>query len=191
MSRFPLIKHPDDPELQNIYRDMVENGMQGSEEGIPFNAITAMVERPDILAGMWNFTRSVVAQGSLPPTVKQMIAMTIAMQHNCRYCTVGHTRALEAMGVPTEVIKSCTSDPDLAQIPPPQRAILKFALKTARDPQSVSDEDFQTLRDYGLSDGEIIEVIMMTAWSNLLNTWTDVTRVPVDGEEEQVPSLPT
>ena len=185
MSRFPLIKHPDDPELQNLYQDMVENGMQGSEEEVPFNAITAMVERPDILAGMWAFTKSVVAQGSLPPTVKQMIAMTIAMQHNCRYCTVGHTRTLEAMGVPTEVIKSCASDPDLAQVPPPQRAILKFALKTARDPQAVTDGDFQTLRDYGLSDGEIIEVIMMTAWSSLLNTWTDVARVPVDGEEER------
>ena len=184
MSRFQLIKHPEDPQLQALYKDMLENGMQGSEEDAPFNALTAMAERPDILAGMWGITKGVAVQGSLPPTLKQMIAMTIAMQNNCRYCTVGHTHALEAMGVPTEVIKSCASDPELADIPPTQRAIIKFALKTARDPRSVNDEDFQTLHNHGLSDGEIMEVVMTAAWSNLLNTWTDVSRVPVDGEEE-------
>ena len=184
MSQFQPIKHPEDPELRAMYEDMVANGMQGNEEGIPFNALTIMAERPDILAGMWGITKGVVVSGSLPPTLKQMIAMTIAMQNDCRYCTVGHTHALEAMGVPTEVIKSCAADPDLADVPPTQRAILQFALKTARAPRSIDDDDFHTLRGQGLSDGEIMEVIMMAAWSNLLNTWTDVTRVPIDGEEE-------
>jgi len=183
MSRFPLTKHPEDPELQALYQDMLAHGMQGNEEDVPFNALTSMAERPDILTGMWGITKGVVAQGTLPPTLKQMIAMTIAMQNDCRYCTVGHTRALEMMGVPTEVIKSCTADPELADIPPTQRAILQFALKTARDPQSVTDDDFQILHGHGLSDGEIMEVVMMAAWSNLLNTWTDVSRVVVDGEE--------
>ena len=185
MARFNLTKHPEDPELRTLYQEMLEGGMQGSEEGVPFNAITAMADQPDILKGMWGITKGVVVRGSLPPTVKQMIAMTIAMQNNCRYCTVGHTRALEAMGVPTEVIKSCASDPGLAHVPPPQRAIIKFALKTVRNPQSVSDEDFQALREFGMSQGEIMEVIMMAAWSNLLNTWTDVSGVPVDGEEDE------
>lgn len=183
MSRFAITKQPDDPELKAMYAEMVECGMQGAEEGIPFNALTAMAGQPEILKGMWGITKGVLVHGSLPPTVKQMVAMTISMQNNCRYCSVAHTGALEAMGVPTEVIKSCAADPDLAEVPPPQRAILKFALKIARDSQSVSDEDFEELKSHGLSEGEIMEVVMLAAWSNLLNTWTDVSRVPLDGTE--------
>lgn len=184
MSRFPLVKHPEDPQLGALYREIVEMGMQGVEEGIPINGLTSMGARPDLLSGVWEFTKSVIVQGSLPPTVKEMVGMVIAMQNNCRYCTVGHTHALESMGVPTEVIKNCASDPELTAVPLPQRAMVQFALKAARSPRSVTDEDLQNLRDHGLSDGEIIELIMMASWSTMINIWTDVSRVAVDGEEE-------
>jgi uncharacterized peroxidase-related enzyme len=113
-----------------------------------------------------------------------MIGMTIAMQNDCRYCKVAYANALESLGVPTEVIQSCASDPNLTEVPPPQRSILQFALKTTRDPKSVTDEDFQVLRDLGMSDGEIMEAIMMAASANFIDLWADVSRIPVDGEEE-------
>ena len=183
MARFEPEKHPDNPAVQALYKEIAESGLQGSEEGIPLHAFTILGKTPDLLQGLWGITKGVVTSGSLPPTVKQLIAMAIAMQSDCRYCQIGHTRALEAMGVPTEIIKSCASDPELADIPPSQRAIVKFALKTARAPKSITDEDFALLHRHGLNDGEIMEVIMMVAWSQMLNTWTDATAVPVDGEE--------
>ena len=181
--RFQPVKYPEDAELQDLYRDMIGYGMQGAEEGVPFNAFTFMGERPDLLKGLWDITKGVAIQGLLPPTVKQMIAMTIGMQNDCEYCTMGHTNALEEMGVATEVIKSCASDPELLDVPPPQRAMLKFALKIARDAQHVDDADFAVLREHGLSDEEIIEVIMTAAWSNFLNTWVDISKIPLDGKE--------
>ena len=39
--------------------------------------------------------------------------------------------------------------------------------------------------DFGTSQGEIMEVIMTGARSSRLNTGTDVSRVRVDGEEEE------
>jgi uncharacterized peroxidase-related enzyme len=109
-----------------------------------------------------------------------MISMTIALQNNCRYCVVAHSFALEALGVSKEVIESCASDPELSLVPPPQRAFIKFGLKAARDPKSMSDEDFQTLRDYGLSDGEIMEVIMVVACATFTDFWADISGLPVD-----------
>ncbi len=87
------------------------------------------------------------------------------------------------MGVPQEVIQSCASDPELTGVPPPQRAILTLALKTSRDPQSVTDDDFQILRDNGLNDAEIMEIMIMAAAANFLNTWARVSQIPIDGEE--------
>ena len=182
-SRFKQVKHPDDPELKSLYKKAIEAGLVGSEEGIPNNLVTSLSERPDFLAAILMLADKTILQGLLPPTLKQMISMTIAMQNDCRYCTRLHTNALEDMGVEQEVIQICASDPELAAIPHTQRAILKFALKTSRDPKSVTDDDFQTLRDCGLNDGEIMEVAMMAAAENLFNTWTIVSRILVEGEE--------
>jgi len=181
MSRFHQVRDPaDNPRLGSLYKEIVDHGLGANT---PINWFTAQSTRPDILATTWGMAKGILLQGVLPPTVKQMISMTIAMQNNCRYCTVAHSNALESMGVPTEVIQSCAGDPDLAHVPPPQRAILKFGLKTARSPRSVTDADLQALRDHGLSDGEIMEVVMVAACSNFLNTWAEVSGILVDGEE--------
>ena len=178
MSRFTQIKHPKgNPELEAIYKDAVELGMVGSEPGVPNNLITSLSVRPDLLASTMGILKGLIRGGVVPSTVKQMILMAIALQDNCQYCEVAHTNALEAMGVPTEVIQSCASDPELAHVPPTQRAMIKFALKTARDPKSVTDEDFQTLKDHGLSDGEIMEVIMLAAAGSFLDTWAIVSGI--------------
>ncbi|NIV94884.1 hypothetical protein GWN42_19355 [candidate division KSB1 bacterium] len=182
--RFKQIKHPkDNLELQSLYKEIAESGVQGSEEGVPINLFTSQSERPDILQAGWAFFKGTLLQGQLPPTLKQMISMTIALQNNCRYCVVAHTFALEAMGVPKEVIESCASDPELSLVPPPQRAIIKFALKAARDPKSINDEDFQTLHNFGLSDGEIMEVIMVAACAIFTDFWADISGLPVDWEK--------
>ena len=185
MSRFKQIKDPsDDPKLAALYKEAVEAGHVGSEEGVPNNFITSQSERPDILAATSALMDEIVLKGLLPPTIKQMIAMTISMQADCRYCASVHTNALASLGVPEDVVKSCASDPELAEVTPPQRAILKTALKIARDPSGVTDSDFQNLRDFGLSEGEILEVAMMASCEMFLNIWARVSGIAIDGEEE-------
>ena len=53
-----------------------------------------------------------------------------------------------------------------------------------RSDWAVTDEDFQRLRDSGMSDGEIMEVIMMSACANFIDVWALVSEIRVDGEEE-------
>jgi len=45
--------------------------------------------------------------------------------------------------------------------PPKARDIIVFGLKCARDPQSLTDADFVSLREHGLGNAEIMEVISM------------------------------
>jgi uncharacterized peroxidase-related enzyme len=181
MSRFDQIKEPrNHPDLEALYQEIIDNGFG---KDVPVNWFTAQSERPDILATTWGFVKGILLQGMLPPTVKQMISLIVSMYNNCRYCTVAHTKALEAMGVPTEVIDSVTTDLNLAEVPPPQRAILQFALKAAQAPESVTDDDYHALREHGLNNGEIMEVAMMAAFTNFINAWAEVSGIPVDAEE--------
>lgn len=181
MSRFSTIEEPDPSSpLATLYGDIVRNGF-GVDK--PINWFTSQSERPDILQATWSLTQGILVDGELPGTLKQMIAMVVSEQNNCRYCSQVHTGALEAMGVPSDVIQACVADPELADIPLPHRQVLKFALKAARDPNSIDQDDFETLRSNQLSDSEILEVAMMAAFTNFINTWADVAGVVLDGNE--------
>jgi len=149
----------------------------------PINWFTAQSARPDILEASWALVKGLLLQGELPPTLKQMIILRVSTDNDCRYCRIMHTSALEAMGVPAEVIDKVTTDVTAAQLPPGQRAIVEFAAKTAADPKSVSDEDFSRLGQYGLTRGEILEAAMTAAFANFINTWADVSGILIDQDE--------
>ena len=180
MSRFPLLKETSDPEVNELYKQMLEAGF--GNKATPFNFFTAQGTRPDILRATWGLTRCVLVEGRLPATVKQMIVMVVSSQADCRYCSVTHRGTLESMGVAEEVIRSCIEDPELAEVPEPHRAILKFALKTARSPGSVTDADYEGLTERGLHDEEIMEVVMVAAFTNFINTWADASGIALDGK---------
>ncbi len=178
MARFRQIEIPErNSRLAALYQEIVESGL-GTDH--PINWFTSQGERPDILEATWQLTKGLLFSGQLPPTVKQMIVVKVSMQNRCHYCRVLHTTALEAMGVPAEVIDNLTTDVNLEKLTPPQRAIVRFGVKTAQDPRSVTDDDFETLRGHGFDDGEIMEVAMVAAFSNFINSWADVSGVEVD-----------
>ncbi|MCB9099034.1 MAG: carboxymuconolactone decarboxylase family protein [Anaerolineales bacterium] len=136
--------------------------------------------RPDITQVISRVAEAFFAQGKLPPTIKQLIAMAISEKNNCNVCSRLHTAALEKLGVPKETIERCIINPDEAQIPPAQRELLKFAVKTAKSPQEVTTAEFNRLRDQGITDEEILEVAMIASFTNFLNTWFDVKPLPVE-----------
>jgi uncharacterized peroxidase-related enzyme len=178
MTRLPLQSLPP-PDLVALYEEIVAAGF-GAER--PLNFFTALAVRPDILDATWDLTRTVLVDGRLPNAVKQMIALSVSHQNACRYCSVVHRGALESAGVDPRIIDSCTSDPDTRLLAEPHRGIVQFALKAAREPDAVDDEDFQRLRDHGLADEEIIEILMMAGFTTFINTWADISGIPLDSE---------
>ncbi|HEX2574387.1 MAG TPA: peroxidase-related enzyme [Polyangia bacterium] len=177
MSRFKLVQQPADPKVRALYDEILEYGF-GDE--VPINWFTAQATRPDILEATWNLLKAILVEGRLPPSLKQMIAMTISEHNACRYCTVVHTSALETLGVPDEVIEQSVADPELAEIPATHRAIVRFALKCASAPGTVTDADYEMLRQGGLTEEEILEVVMMAAFTNFINTWAEASGVELD-----------
>lgn len=180
MSRFHHIKDPaGNPELEILYSEFRENGFS-TPTGAPMNWFSALSERPDIMATTWAMCKGLMLKGQLPATVKQMIIVAISTQNDCPYCRVTHSRALESLNVPQEVIDDITTNLDLSKVPPHQRAILQFALKSSQNPASITDADLKALRDFGLSEGEIIEVAMLAAFTNFINTWSEISAIEVD-----------
>ena len=186
MSRFSQIKRPEDPDLAAAYERALAMGFTGAEDGVPSNWVTSQSARPDLLQANLDYAARVFGQGRLPLTVKQLLLMTVAMQSDCKCCLVAHSSALEKMGVPKDVIESCARDPEMANVPPAQRAILKFGLKVARDPKSITDADVEALRDHNFSDGEIMEIAMVAGLGKILDLWSEVGGVALDRQVSTV-----
>ena len=60
------------------------------------------------------------------------------------------------------------------------RALVLFALKCSRTPQSLTKEDYDRLREHGLKKSEIVEIIAMSAFAVYANIIADATAMDPD-----------
>ena len=178
MSRLELVKDISNrPELKDIYTDIINNGF-GNEE--PMSYFTALGNRPDLLKSTWNFLKSILVEGELPATVKQMVSLAISHYNECQFCSVSHTYALESLGVSQDIIKGCLSNDEMEDIPVSYRSIIKFSIKSVKNAKSITDDDFDKLRENGLSESEITELVLLISLTNFSNTYTDIAKIPLD-----------
>jgi len=70
---------------------------------------------------------------------------------------------------------------DLSHLNPERvQVIIEFSLKVAKHAQELTLEDFDRLRDQGVTDGEIIEIIMTAAYSVFVDILADALQVDVE-----------
>jgi uncharacterized peroxidase-related enzyme len=67
------------------------------------------------------------------------------------------------------VVRALEQTPDAAPLPPADRAIVAYALKLTRAPRAMTRTDVAWLRAHGLTDAEIFEVALVTAYFNYTN----------------------
>jgi hypothetical protein len=60
------------------------------------------------------------------------------------------------------------------------RVILEFSVKMAQDPKSITQEDFDRMRDFVVSDEDILEIVLLAAHAVSADIIADTLRVPVE-----------
>ena len=83
------------------------------------------------------------------------------------------------LGVKPEILIQLVEDVRKLQ-DPKLRDMILFALKCSRHPQSLTDEDYQTLHRHGLKQSEIVEIIGMAAFAVYANIVADATAMEPD-----------
>ena len=90
-----------------------------------------------------------------------------------------HIACCRMLGVTPELLEDLVRDVD--SLPEEKlRAIVKFALKCSRNPQSVTESDYEQLRKHGLGNSEIVELIAMSAFAVYANIIADATAMNSD-----------
>jgi alkylhydroperoxidase family enzyme len=60
------------------------------------------------------------------------------------------------------------------------RTIIQFALKAADHAQDLTAEDYERVREQGITDEELMEIIHVVAVANYFDTLSDATKIQVD-----------
>lgn len=171
MSRIPAL---DPASAQGKAKELLD-AVQKSLGIIP-NMFRVAAQSPAALEGLLGLNGA-VAHGSLGPKVREQIALAVAETNHCDYCLSAHTFLGKHAGL---------SDADIARARQGRAADLKadaavrFAHSLLESHGHPSDAELAAAREAGLDDGEIVEVVAITALNVLTNTLNRVAETDID-----------
>lgn len=181
MSYLPMSQLPMTEEQQaNGDVAQVFNDIQREME-IPFvpNIFKALAGSPFALTGTWDLMRNVYLESSLPMSLKAMILYAISAAHKCQYCSAVHQVTCKTVGVNEETLAALGRD--LGALNPERvKKIVNFAVKCADDAVNLTEADYNQIRDQGIRDEELMEIIALAALGNYLDTLADALKIEVD-----------
>lgn len=149
--------------------------------GMVPNLFRAMAQNPAVLAANWAKFRATVLEGALPRTTKEMVGIVVSAVNGSEYARAVHLHSLGVQGVDAATLASLgAGELDAAPVSDALRAVLRFAERAARDPRSVGDDDYRALRDAGLSEAEVFEVVAAVDLFSGVNAFTDAIDLEVD-----------
>lgn len=114
---------------------------------------------------------------------REMIATIVSARNGCEYCVTHHGEALAFYlknDGRLEDFKKGTAPSDL---PPRVRALVDYAVKLTSEPGNMSEADIEALRKTGVSDSEILDLALTTAYMNLVTRIANGLGVEHDEQE--------
>jgi uncharacterized peroxidase-related enzyme len=163
MSRLAIPARDDVPEASKTILDGVHKQL-----GIVPNMFRLIASSPAALQGFTANNGALLK--ALDVKTRERIALAVAQANGCDYCLSAHSYlGLNLARITPEEValnrKGESGDPKAD-------AVVRFAAKVVRERGHVTDADIKAVRDAGFSDGQIVEIIAVTAenvFTNLLN----------------------
>ena len=124
---------------------------------------------PRLLSAHLDFYGALGGPGVLSKLRREYIATAVSAENGCAHCTQLHGEFLRALGADSALVHGLATDPTATPLPPADRAIVDYALKLTRAPRAMTRADVEALRGHRLSDAEIFEIALTTAYFNYTN----------------------
>lgn len=170
------------PRIQPINPDTAEGKaktlLDGARKtlGMVPNLFATMANSPAVLDAYLSFQKA-LGGASVPATLREQIALTVAGANSCDYCASAHTAIGTNLGVgATELASSLKGVSADAK----RQAALDFAKAVVESEGWVTDEDLQSVRQAGYSEGEIAEIVAAVALNIFTNYFNHVAGTEID-----------
>jgi len=127
--------------------------------------------RPEVYQA-WRHLNGAI-KANMDPRRYELTTVAAATALRSSYCTLAHGRILAREFMSHQEVMDLVADPDAHTLAPVDRAVISLAGKIVRGAAEVSERDLVSLRDCGLSDEEIFDVVLAAAArSSSAKHWT-------------------
>ncbi|AJP58385.1 alkylhydroperoxidase [Pandoraea vervacti] len=131
-----------------------------------------LVHQPEILRQRSAaFNAIMYAPGGMPRAERELSTTVVSRINGCVYCASVHAQRFEQLAKRNDVIREVFDEPRTAGTTDREKAIAQFSIALTEKPGDVRAEQLQALRDVGLTDAEILDLIhsiAIFAWANRL-----------------------
>jgi uncharacterized peroxidase-related enzyme len=149
---------------------------------VPTNYERAFAERPDVYAAWVQLNTAVKAGMDLRRY--ELATLAAARRLRSSYCCLAHGSVLaERFGEPVREIALDHRSAGLDEI---DVAVMDLAERVADDATSITDGDLQRLRDLGLSDTDVIDVVLAAAARCFFSKTLDALGVQPDARYRDI-----
>jgi len=178
ISRYPV------PNLEDLPSDLRDRMLQVQEKaGFIPNVFLTLAHRPDEFRAFFAYHDALMLRESgLSKAEKEMIVVATSAVNHCPYCVIAHGAILRIYAKNPYIADQVAVDHRKADIAPRQKSLLDFAVKLARTPEAVAEEDFQSLRAVGFGDEDIWDIGAITALFALSNRMAHLTAMRANDE---------
>lgn len=138
------------------------------------------VAKLDAFTGLYNDL--MLADSGLTKLEREMIAVVVSATNRCFYCLTAHGAAVRQLSGDPILGEQLVMNWRIADVSARQRAMLVFAEKVTLASATVEEGDRQILRDHGLSERDIWDVINVAAFFNMSNRVASATAMQPNPE---------
>lgn len=144
--------------------------------GAVLNYNKVLANSPKALKGMTSLWQDIYG-GELDPKIRERVALAISEANSCEYCVSAHTAIGKDLGLNAQQIlaaRSGKSEEDKAD-----RAV-KFAKSVLVNQGELKDSEIELARNAGLSDAELVELIVLVGFFSIGNYIGKVSQIDFD-----------
>jgi uncharacterized peroxidase-related enzyme len=154
-------------------------------QGYVANYTRAFSHRPEVLQG-WLGLKDAITSG-MDSRLYELATVAAATAIRSSYCSLVHGNILATSYYPAEKVASMAADEVGDGLDAADVAVVRFARKVAQEAEKITQEDVDELRDVGLSDADVFNVILAAAARCFFSKVLDATGTLPDAALHDMP----
>jgi uncharacterized peroxidase-related enzyme len=148
------------------------------------NIMRAQSLNPNALRSFLELYMSLMyGKSGLSRAEREMIATAISAHNQCEYCVSHHGEALRFYLKNGEQLEAIKRGQLPEKVEERSKALIDYALKLSLQPGAVARSDLENLRRVGISDSEILDLVLLTAYVSYVNRVAQGLGVEHDEQE--------
>ncbi len=125
------------------------------------NYAMAFASVPDVYAA-WQALNGAVKAG-MELRQYELATLAAARALRSRYCSLAHGKVLRDRFFDADTVRAMATDHHAAGLDPAEAAVMDFAAQVASDATAITPAQIEALRGHGLTDQDILQVVLAAA----------------------------